>query len=306
MSDETGRRAGSKNIRELQFAPTGAFAESTTELYEFGPYRLEPAERKLSRNNEPIALTPKAFDTLVLLVRNSGHLLEKDELIRTLWPDSFVEEGNLSNNVFALRKALGEDPQYIETIPKRGYRFVGAVRQLPCSSASVPMVAKKPTKMGLLFTMALVIAVVIVIGLLIYRQRRSLKKLTGKDTIVLADFSNTTGDPVFDGTLRQAMAVQLQQSPFLNLVSEQEIQQTLALMGQPGDAKLSPVLARELCQRTGSAAVLEGSIANLGSQYVLGFKAVNCRTGATLTEQQVRAASKEQILLVFCPINNWH
>jgi Tol biopolymer transport system component/DNA-binding winged helix-turn-helix (wHTH) protein len=130
MSDETGQRPSSKNTREPLFAATGASSQSTPELYEFGPFRLEPAERKLSRNNEPVVLTPKAFDTLVLLVRNSGHLLEKDGLIRMLWPDSFVEEGNLSNNIFVLRKALGEDPQYIETIPKRGYRFVGAVRQL--------------------------------------------------------------------------------------------------------------------------------------------------------------------------------
>jgi eukaryotic-like serine/threonine-protein kinase len=121
-------------------------------------------------------------------------------------------------------------------------------------------------------------------------------KLTDKDTIVLADFTNTTGDPVFDGTLRQGMAVQLEQSPFLSLVSEQQIQQTLPLMGQRGDAKLTPVVARELCQRTGSAAVLEGSIANLGSQYVLGFKAVNCRTGDILAEEQVRASGKEQVL----------
>ena len=131
MSDETGGRVGSKNIREPLFGAKGAFGQDTAELYEFGPFRLEPAERKLSRNDEPVVLTPKAFDTLLLLVRNSGHLLEKDELIRTLWPDSFVEEGNLSNNIFVLRKALGEDPQYIETIPRRGYRFVGAVRQLP-------------------------------------------------------------------------------------------------------------------------------------------------------------------------------
>src|SRR6516164_1714232 len=130
MSDETTRRAGSKNIREPLFVAT-AFGQDTAELYEFGPFRLEPVERKLSRNNERVILAPKAFDTLVILVRNSGHLLEKEELIRTLWPDSFVEEGNLSNNIFVLRRALGEDPQYIETIPKRGYRFVGAVRQLP-------------------------------------------------------------------------------------------------------------------------------------------------------------------------------
>ena len=119
MSDEISQRVGSKNTREPLFAATGVFGQDTAEIYEFGPFRLEPRERKLSRNSEPVVLTPKAFDTLVLLVRYSGHLLEKEELIRTLWPDSFVEEGNLSNNIFVLRKALGEDPQYIETIPKR-------------------------------------------------------------------------------------------------------------------------------------------------------------------------------------------
>ena len=109
------------------------------ELYEFGLFRLEPAERRLTRgNDEIVTLAPKAFDTLVMLVRNSGHLLEKDDLISTLWPDTFVEEGSLSNNIFLLRKALGEDPAFIETVPRRGYRFVGAVRQLPCGAPTNP------------------------------------------------------------------------------------------------------------------------------------------------------------------------
>jgi tetratricopeptide (TPR) repeat protein len=139
-------------------------------------------------------------------------------------------------------------------------------------------------------------AVVLALSVGGYFYFRRTLKLTNKDTIVLADFTNTTGDPVFDGTLRQAMAVQLEQSPFLSLVSEQQIRQTLTLMGKPGDAKLTPAIAVQLCQRTGSTAVLEGSIANIGSQYVLGFKAVNCRTGNNLTEEQVRATNKEQVL----------
>src|SRR5579863_9318909 len=94
------------------------------------PFRLEPDERRLLRGDEIVALTPKAFDTLHLLVRNSGHLLEKDELIKMLWPDTFVEEGSLSNNVFLLRKALGANPEYIETVPGRGYRFIASVRPL--------------------------------------------------------------------------------------------------------------------------------------------------------------------------------
>src|SRR5690242_12211496 len=118
-------------------------------------------------------------------------------------------------------------------------------------------------------------------------------RLTDKDTIVLADFTNTTGDPVFDGTLRQGLAVQLEQSPFLSLVSEERTQKTLGLMGQPADARLTPELAREICERTAGAAVLEGTIASLGSQYILGLRAKNCHTGDILDEQQAQAARKE-------------
>jgi serine/threonine protein kinase len=121
-------------------------------------------------------------------------------------------------------------------------------------------------------------------------------KLTDKDTIILADFTNTTGDPVFDGTLRQGLAVHLEQSPFLSLVSDERIQQTLRLMSQSPDSRLTPEIARDLCQRTQSAAVFDGSIASLGSQYVLGLKAVNCRSGDTLAEEQATADGKEQVL----------
>jgi eukaryotic-like serine/threonine-protein kinase len=121
-------------------------------------------------------------------------------------------------------------------------------------------------------------------------------KLTDKDTIVLADFINKTGDPVFDGTLRQGLAVQLEQSPFLSLVSDERIQQVLGLMGRPANAPLTPDLAREVCERTASAAVLDGSIARLGSQYVLGLRARNCRRGNILDEEQVQAARQEDVL----------
>jgi tetratricopeptide (TPR) repeat protein len=121
-------------------------------------------------------------------------------------------------------------------------------------------------------------------------------KLTDKDTIVLADFINTTSDPVFDGTLRQGLAVELEQSPFLRLVSDQRIHETLVLMSQPVDAPLTADVAKEVCERAGGAAVLEGSIASLGSQYVLGLRARNCRTGDILDNQQVQAAKKEDVL----------
>ena len=126
--------------------------------------------------------------------------------------------------------------------------------------------------------------------------RRPSPLLTDTATLVLADFVNTTGDPVFDDTLRQGLAVQLQQSPFLSLVSDQRIQQTLRLMGHAADAALTGAVAREACERLGGGAMLEGSIASLGTQYVLGLHAEHCGSGDVLAEEQAQAASKEDVL----------
>jgi len=144
---------------------------------------------------------------------------------------------------------------------------------------------------------AAVLAAGLAIGAWLFHTRKA-HALTDKDTIVLADFTNTTGDTVFDGTLRQGLAVQLAQSPFLSLVSDTQVQRTLKLMGEPANARLTPEVARQLCQRTDSAAVLDGSIASLGNQYVLGIKAVGCRTGDSLVEEQVTADRKEDVLKV--------
>jgi hypothetical protein len=121
-------------------------------------------------------------------------------------------------------------------------------------------------------------------------------KLTGKDTVVLAEFENKTGDPVFDQTLRQGLAVQLEQSPFVALISEESINQVLRLMNRPVGTRLTPEVAREICERTGGSAVLEGSIASLGTQYVLWLRARNCLTGGSLAQEQALAGKKEEVL----------
>ena len=139
-------------------------------------------------------------------------------------------------------------------------------------------------------------AMVLAAALGVYWYGHRTPKLTNRDTIVLADFVNTTGDPVFDGTLLQGLAIQLQQSPFLSLVSEERIHKTLKLMDQPADTRLTPDLAREICQRTGGAAFLDGSIKSLGSQFVIGLRARNCRSGDVLYEDQVQAGKKEDVL----------
>jgi len=140
-----------------------------------------------------------------------------------------------------------------------------------------------------------VAAVLVAAGAYFFFAHRS-PKLTEKDSIVLAEFTNTTGDPVFDGALRQGLASQLAQSPYLNILSDQQIQKTLGYMSQPATARLTDDLARQVCQRTQSAAVLDGSIAQIGATYSLVLNAVNCATGETLATAQAEAADKNQVL----------
>jgi serine/threonine protein kinase/tetratricopeptide (TPR) repeat protein len=139
--------------------------------------------------------------------------------------------------------------------------------------------------------------IVVVVGAaVLLMQRGKVQALTERDTVLLADFVNTTGDPVFDGTLKQALAVQLEQSPFLNLLSEERVHTTLGFMGRPVDERVTPTLAREICQREGVKAVLSGSIESLGSHYVVALNAVNCVTGDSLAREQAEAARKEEVL----------
>jgi len=159
--------------------------------------------------------------------------------------------------------------------------------------AEVPF-AKKPNFWKIAVP-SVVVAVALVAGGFYYRVHRA-KPLTDKDTIVLADFANSTGDAVFDDTLKTALSVSLAQSPFLNVLSDNKVAATLKLMTHPRDTKLTPEVARELCQRAGSKAYIAGSIANLGNQYVLGLKVVNCQSGDALVQEQAIAAGKEKVL----------
>jgi hypothetical protein len=164
-------------------------------------------------------------------------------------------------------------------------------RRSPATSVDTPA-----TQGVTLWKIALpVMAAVLVAGGLYYRSHRS-KPLTEKDTVVLADFANSTGDAVFDDTLRTALSVALRQSPFLNLLSDDRVGATLRLMTRPANTPLTSEVTREVCQRAQSKAYIAGSIATLGSEYVLGLKAVNCQSGDTLAQEQVTAAAKEKVL----------
>jgi eukaryotic-like serine/threonine-protein kinase len=173
-----------------------------------------------------------------------------------------------------------------------------ALAPSPSSSAvkvaEVPIVGRKLWKV--LVPAAVILVAAAIAGAFYLRSRQTTHRLTDKDTIVLADFANTTGDAVFDDTLKTAVNISLRQSPFLNVLSDSEIANTLRQMTRPVGMNLTPEVARELCQRAGSKAYLAGSIGSLGSEYVLGLKAVNCQSGDTLAQEQVTAASKEKVL----------
>ena len=283
----------------------------TKVLYQFGKFRCDPREHLLLRDGKPVSLSPKSFEILIALIQSNGRLLTKDELMQLVWPDSFVEEANLTVNISALRKALGETPggqQYIETVPKRGYRFVAPVTEHREDSKGDPPVqtyrvaldlgtaaqqaSPSPSRVWWLAGAGLLAAIMVTAFLM----ARHPAKLTDKDAVVLADFANSTGDPVFDDALRQGLSSQLEQSPFLNLLSEERIAQTLSLMAQPKDSRLTHERAREVCQRTASAAVLDGAIAQVGTQYLLTLKAINCSNGDSLGSMQAQAADKDHVL----------
>ena len=208
------------------FPAVMAMATGPKVFYEFGPFRVDLDKQILLRENHPVPITPKAFDTLLILVRHSREVVSKDELMKAVWPDAFVEEGNLSQHIFALRKALGDTPEerkYIVTLPGRGYRFAAEVRAVtqedlviqsrsrsqitveqtdssPAAVLRAPAAARKVSWKYALPMAALALLTIAIAAGVFYAHRAT--GLTERDTIVLADFENKTGDPVFDDTLK--------------------------------------------------------------------------------------------------------
>ncbi len=163
------------------------------------------------------------------------------------------------------------------------------------SSSAMPIVAEPVRRRSpIILAVALLVVIAAAAGIFFWRSRTN--QLTEKDSILLADFTNTTGDPVFDGTLKTALQVSLAQSPFLNLISQQEVSKTLKLMGQAPDARVTPEIGREICQRNGIKALVHGSITSLGSSYVLSLEAINAVNGASIGQEQTQAPSKEKVL----------
>jgi eukaryotic-like serine/threonine-protein kinase len=284
--------------------------KSPRTTYQFGAFEVISASGELLKHGKRVKLQEQPFRLLIILLENAGESVARADIQKRIWQENtFVDfESSLRVAVGKLREALGDDaenPRYVETVPKRGYRFLGPVIQAPNSDhateveepeqAASPMPSRSLRSRKWAFAIA-VLGVAAACAAAFRLVSPKAKALTEKDTIVLADFTNSTGDPLFDGTLRQGLVVQLEQSPFLSLISDDRIQQTLSMMGQGPEVRLTPEIARQVCERTASAAVLEGSIASLGSQYVLDLRAKNCGNGDILDEEQVQAAKKEDVL----------
>ena len=201
-----------------------------------------------------------------------------------------------SSGTLPVTQEGGSEVTAQQTVPVSGLtaRAVAASPSSAATKIAEVSVARK-TFWKILGPTAAVVIVALIAGGFYFRWH-SAPPLTEKDTVVLADFANTTGDSVFDGTLRQGLSSQLEQSPFLNLLSDERIAQTLSLMAQPKEVRLTHELAHGVCQRTASAATIEGSISSLGGQYVLGLKALNCRNGDLLANEQITTNGKEQVL----------
>ena len=272
----------------------------------FDGFEVDLRSAELRKPGSTIRLQDKPLLILTLLLEHPGELVTREELQKRLWPDGIIVdfERSINTAVNRLREALGDDaehPRYIETLPRHGYRFVARVDTVaPVASPAISSVPQVRTpalqRWRVLVPAAAILVAAAIGGTLFFRSRQPTTRLTDKDTIVLSDFDNKTGDAVFDDTLKQGLSVQLEQSPFLALLSDSKVNDTLKLMGRPAGGRLTPVVTREVCERTGSKAMLTGSIAGLGSQYVIGLKAVNCNTGDVLAEAQEPAASKEGVL----------
>ena len=280
------------------------------DLVRFEDFELDLRSYQVRRSGRKLRLERIPMEVLFLLVERQGQLVKREEIIEKLWgKDVFLDTDSAINTAIRkIRQVLKDDPEqprFVQTVTGRGYRFIGQVAEdgaakiverASIQQKAVPSLAAL-SGIGRHWALPFVItgaALALLVGGYFYFRRPP--KLTDKDTIVLGDFANSTGDPVFDDTLRQGLAVQLEQSPFLSLISDERIQQMLKLMAKPADTRLTPEVSGEICERTASAAVLDGSIASLGSQYVLMLRAKDCRTGNVLYEEQVQAARKEDVL----------
>jgi tetratricopeptide (TPR) repeat protein len=254
-------------------------------------------------------------------------VVTKEEIFQAVWPESFVEEGNLARQISALRKALGDRSDCIATVPGRGYQFAARVELAPLTSAPLesrmgdvvvqrvrertqvvieesfpaPLAVRPPRQIprsSRIFRRVLVwsvLGVILVAAATTYLWMRFSKPPELRKVLV-ADFTNTTGDTTFDRTLKRALEIDLEQSPFIDVMSESEAVSALRLMGRKDDSPISTEIAKELCERSNRQVMLAGNVAPLGGEYLLTLEATDCASGKRLAGAKAEAASREKVL----------
>jgi DNA-binding winged helix-turn-helix (wHTH) protein/predicted Zn-dependent protease len=299
------------------------------ESYQFGRFRVNPVLHRLFLGETEVPLTPKTVDVLLYLARNPGRPITKDELLKAVWADSYIEESNLAQHIFKLRKAFSSEPgaaNLIRTLPGRGYQFTAEVNVCPAHAIApaqpapqwalpedivaeghwrerTHVVVEETTHLApqtapvrrtpIAYTVggAIVIALA---GLAWHREHRV--AAAGYRKVVLADFSNATGDPAFDRTLKRALEIDLAQSPYMDVLSERGGVGVLQLMGRRSDTAISADIAREMCERTNREVLISGTIAPLGRQYLLTLEATDCRSEKRVAVAKANAAGKDDVL----------
>jgi eukaryotic-like serine/threonine-protein kinase len=301
-------------------------APTPNSIIRFGVFQLDARTGELHRGGKRIRLQDQPVRVLLMLLEQPGELVTREALKRQIWPNEDFGDFDHAVNVAVvkIRAALSDNagsPRYIETLPRRGYRFIfpvylptdapSSVRDEgpglpspeievkstpPVNAASEPAPATRRRATPVMW-LAGSLAIVVVAAAFVWGFAfRRTAKIGEKSTVVLAEFANGTGDPVFDRTMKRGLEIALAQSPYVKILSDDEIQKTLGYMRRDGSTPLTSEIAREVCKRTSSAAALDGVVDRVGSVFVVAVKAINCDTGQLLGETEFRAADKDGVL----------
>ncbi len=277
----------------------------------FGAYEMDLRSGELYKHGIRLKIQDQPFQLLAVLLARPGEVVTREELRQKLWPaDTFVDfDTGLNGAIKKLRDVLAdsaEDPRYIETLPRRGYRFIAQVENgdLPAPVpierrlATVPSVGPRsePSKKRRFIVAAGVAALFIIAALVTWRVFFARPALTGSDVILRASFVNKTGDPIFDNSLDKPLEVKLTESPFLSLLSEPDVASTMRMMRRNPDERVTQDLGVEICKRRGLKALVVPEIAAIGSTYVITLDAIDAHSQKLIARQQVEANNKDQVV----------
>jgi len=276
-------------------------------IVRFGPFELDAAANELREEGRIRRLPAQPFRILILLTGRPGQIVTRQEIRHCLWGErKYVDvDGGINFCLNQIRAALrdpAETSRYIKTYPRNGYSFIAPVavadsaesRDRPAATGQREPEFRRSRSAATMCAVFFAVFAALAGDASVAPHHAVLAAM--KDTIVVAEFSNTTGDTVFDGTLDQALAVALRQSPFLEVLAETKVRQTLKLMGRSADSRVAPDVARELCVRSGSNALVSGTISRIGSRYLVDMRATACADGNVLASEQREVAHKEEVL----------